>query len=191
MGKIALTELMSLDGVMQSPGHADVPFKYRGWAVDFDTGPEADRFKLEEAQNAEALLLGRVTYEAMQAFWPTAEGEFADRLNELPKYIVSSTLMDTQWNATVLGDDWPEVVARLRKELDGEVLVYGSRRLSQALIGMGLVDELRLLVYPMVLGAGDRLFGETQDKIALRLVESRPFGGGVVSMIYAPATADG
>ena len=85
MGKIALTELMSLDGVMQSPGHADVPFKYRGWAVDFDAGPEADRFKLEEAQNAEALLLGRVTYEAMQAFWPTAEGEFADRLNEMPK----------------------------------------------------------------------------------------------------------
>lgn len=191
MGKIALTELMSLDGVMQSPGHADVPFKYRGWAVDFDAGPEADRFKLEEAQNAEALLLGRVTYEAMQAFWPTAEGEFADRLNELPKYVVSSTLTDLPWNATVLGDDWREVVARLRKELDGEILVYGSRRLSQALIGMGLVDELRLQVYPMVLGAGDRLFGETQDKIALRLVESRPFGAGVVSMIYAPATAAG
>jgi dihydrofolate reductase len=192
MGKIALTQLTSLDGVMQSPGHTDVPFKYRGWAVDFDAGPEADRFKLEEAQNAEALLLGRVTYEAMQAFWPTAEGELADRLNELPKYVVSSsTLTDPPWNATVLGDDWPEVVARLRKELDGEILVYGSRRLSQALIGMGLADELRLLVYPMVLGAGDRLFGETQDKIALRLVESRPFGGGVVSMIYAPATADG
>ena len=86
--------------------------------------------------------------------------------------------------------DWPEEVARLRKELDGEVLVYGSRRLSQALIRMGLVDEVRLLVYPMVLGAGDRLFGQTQDKIALRLVESRPLGGGVVSMIYAPATAD-
>jgi dihydrofolate reductase len=191
MGKIALTELMSLDGVMQSPGHADVPFKYRGWAVDFDGGPEADRFKLEEAQNAEALLLGRVTYEAMQAFWPTAEGEFADRLNELPKYVVSSTLTDPSWNATVLGDDWREEVARLRKELDGEIVVYGSRRLSQALIGMGLVDELRLQVYPMVLGAGDRLFGETQDKIALRLVESRPFEGGVVSMIYAPATAAG
>jgi dihydrofolate reductase len=191
MGKIALTQLTSLDGVMQSPGHTDVPFKYRGWAVDFDAGPEADRFKLEEAQNAEALLLGRVTYEAMQAFWPTAEGEFADRLNELPKYVVSSTLTEPLWNATVLGDDWPEVVTRLRKELDGEIVVYGSRRLSQALIGMGLVDELRLQVYPVLLGAGDRLFGETQDKIALRLVESRPFEGGVVSMIYAPAIADG
>jgi dihydrofolate reductase len=176
---------------MQSPGHGDVPFKYRGWAVDFDAGPEADRFKLEEAQNAEALLLGRVTYEAMQGFWPTAEGEFADRLNELPKYVVSSSLTDPPWNATVLGDDWAEEVSRLRKELDGEILVYGSRRLSQALIEMGLVDELRLLVYPMVLGVGDRLFGETKDKIALRLVESRPFGGGVVSMVYAPAIADG
>jgi dihydrofolate reductase len=187
MGKIALTQLTSLDGVMQSPGSTDVPFKYRGWAVDFDGGPEAARFKLEEAQNSEALLLGRVTYEAMHAFWPTAEGEFADRLNELPKYVVSSTLTDPPWNTTVLGDDWPEQVARLRKELDGEILVYGSRRLSQALIGMGLVDELRLHVYPVVLGAGDRLFGDTQDKIPLRLVESRPFEGGVVNMIYAPA----
>jgi dihydrofolate reductase len=191
MGKIALRENMSLDGVMQSPGPTDVPFKYRGWAVDFDGGPEVARILLGEAQHSEALLLGRVTYEAMQAFWPTAEGEFADRLNELPKYVVSSTLTDPPWNATVLGDDWPQEVARLRKQLDGEILVYGSRRLSQALIEFGLVDELRLLVYPLVLGAGDRLFGETQDKIALRLVESRPSDGGVVNMIYAPAMADG
>jgi dihydrofolate reductase len=191
MGKIALSQNISLDGVMQSPGSTDVPFKYRGWAVDFDAGPESDRFQLEQAQNAEALLLGRVTYEAMHAFWPTAEGEFADRLNEMPKYVVSSTLTDPPWNATVLGDDWLEEVARLRKELEGEIVVYGSRRLCWALIGMGLVDELRLLVYPLVLGAGDRLFGETEDKIPLRLVESRPLGGGVVSMIYAPAMADG
>jgi dihydrofolate reductase len=187
MGTIAVTQLTSLDGVMQSPGHTDVPFKHRGWAVDFDSGPEFEQFKLEEAQNAEALLLGRVTYEAMQAFWPTAEGEYADRLNEVPKYVVSSTLTDPPWNATVLGDDWPEDVARLREERDGEILVYGSRRLSQALIGMGIADELRLQVYPVVLGAGDRLFGESQDKLELRLVESRPFAGGVVSMIYAPA----
>jgi dihydrofolate reductase len=191
MGKIVLTQLTSVDGVMESPGSTDVPFKYRGWIMDFDAGPEGDRFKLEEAQNADALLLGRVTYEAMQAFWPTAEGEFADRLNELPKHVVSSTLTDPAWNATVMGDDWPEEVARLRKELDGDIVVYGSRRLSHALIGMGLVDELRLVVYPVVLGAGARLFGETQDKIPLRLVESRPFGGGVVNMIYAPATEDG
>jgi dihydrofolate reductase len=191
MGKIVLTELTSVDGVMQSPGTTDVPFKYKGWIMDFDVGPEGDRFKLEEAQNADALLLGRVTYEAMQAFWPTAQGEFADRLNELPKYVVSSTLTDPAWNATVLGGDWPEEVARLRKDLDGDLVVYGSRRISQALMGMGLVDEVRLMVYPVVLGAGDRLFGETQDKIPLRLVESRPFGEGVVNMIYARATADG
>jgi dihydrofolate reductase len=197
MGKIALSQNTSLDGVMQSPGPTDVPFKYRGWAVDFGGGPDGARFNyaeevgLEQAQNAEALLLGRVTYEAMQSFWPTAEGALADRLNELPKYVVSSTLTDPPWHATVLGDDWPEEVPRLRKELDGELLVYGSRRLSRALIEMGLVDELRLLVYPVVLGAGDRLFEETPDKIALRLVEARPLGGGVVSMIYAPATADG
>jgi dihydrofolate reductase len=191
VGKIAVSQNISLDGVMQSPGHTDVPFKYRGWAVDFDAGPESDRFQLEQAQNSEALLLGRVTYEAMQAFWPTAEGEFADRLNEMPKYVVSSTLTDPAWNATVLGDDWSGGVARLRKELDGEILVYGSRRLCHALIGTGLVDELRLLVYPLVLGTGDRLFGEMEDKVALHLVESRPFGGGLVGMIYASTTADG
>jgi dihydrofolate reductase len=191
MGRIVLTQLTSLDGVMQSPGTTDVPFKYRGWAVDFDSGPEAARFKLEEARNCEALLLGRVTYEAMQAFWPTAEGEFADRLNELPKYVVSSTLTDPSWNATVLRGDWPQRVARLRKELDGEILVYGSRRLSQALIESGLVDELRLQVYPLALGAGDRLFGHTRDKLPLRLVDAHPFEGGVVNLIYAPATADG
>ncbi len=176
---------------MQAPGSTDVPFKYRGWAVDFDAGREGGRSALESAQNAEALLLGRGTYEAMQAFWPTAEGELADRLNELPKYVVSSTLTEPPWNATVLGDDWLEEAARLRKELDGDIFVYGSRSLSRALIEMGLVDELRLLVYPVVLGAGDHLFGETQDKIPLRLVESRPLGGGVVGMVYIPATADG
>ena len=103
--------------------------------------------------------------------------------------MVSSTLTDPPWAATVLGDDWPQVAARLRRELDGDILVYGSRRLSQSLLEMGLVDELRLMVYPVVLGAGDRLFGDTQDKIRMRLLESRPLGDGVVTMIYAPATA--
>jgi dihydrofolate reductase len=191
MGRIALSQNISLDGVMQSPGHTDVPFRYRGWAVEFDAGPESERLQLEQAQTAEALLLGRVTYEAMYAFWPTAEGEFAARLNEMPKYVVSSTLTDPPWNAAVLGDDWLEEVARLRNELDGEILIYGSRRLSHALIERGLVDELRLLVYPVVLGAGDRLFKETQDKLPLRLVESRPFEGGLVNMTYAPAIANG
>jgi dihydrofolate reductase len=186
MGKIALSQNTSLDGVMQSPGPTDVPFKFRGWAVDFESS-ESGRFALESARSSEALLLGRVTYEAMEAFWPTAEGELAERLNELPKYVVSSTLADPGWNATVLGDDWLEQVARLRNELDGEILVYGSLRLSRTLIEEGIVDELRLLVYPLILGSGARLFDETQDKVALRLLESHPVEDGLVSMIYAPA----
>ena len=194
MGKIALSQSYSLDGVMQAPGGPDEDrrggFEHGGWAMDFDFN-YSEEVGLEQAQNAEALLLGRFTYETLQAYWPNAEGKLAERLNELPKYVVSSTLTDPAWNATVLVDDWPEEVARLRKELDGDIVVYGSRRLSQALIGMGLVDELRLMVGPVVLGSGARLFAETQDKIPLRLVESRPLGGGVVSMIYAPAMADG
>jgi dihydrofolate reductase len=194
MGKIALSQSYSLDGVMQAPGGPDEDrrggFEHGGWAMDFDYN-YGQGVGLEQAQNSEALLLGRVTYETLQGYWPKAEGKLADRLNELPKYVVSSTLTDPAWNATVLGDDWPEEVARLRKELDGDIVVYGSRRLSQALIEMGLVDELRLMVCPVVLGAGARLFAETHDKITLRLVESRPLGGGVVNMIYAPATTDG
>ena len=191
MGSIAVSESVSLDGVMQSPGPNDVPFKYRGWAVDHHA--EGDRFDyegdigLEHAQKADALLLGRVTYEAMQSFWPTAEGPLAGRLNELPKHVVSSTLTDPAWNATVLGGDRPEEVTRLRETLDGDLLVYGSRRLARALIEIGLVDELRLMIYPLVLGTGDRLFDETEDKIPLNLVESRPLGAGVISVTYAPA----
>ena len=194
MGKIALSQSYSLDGVMQAPGGPDEDrrggFEHGGWAMDFDFN-YGEGVGLEQVQNSEALLLGRVTYEIMQAYWPKAEGELADRLNELPKYVVSSTLTNPTWNATVLGEDWPEEVARLRNELKGDIVVYGSGRLSQALMDRGLVDELRLMVYPVVLGSGDRLFGETQDKIPLRLVESRPLGDGVVNMIYAPAMADG
>ena len=196
MGKIVLSQNTTLDGVMQSPGPTDVPFKYRGWAVDFATSTEGagfnqEQIQLEQAQSYEAVLLGRVTYEAMRAFWPTAEGELADRLRELPKYVVSSTLTDPSWNSTVLAGDWPEEVARFREELDGDIVVYGSRRLSHALIGLGLVDEMRLMVYPLALGAGDRLFEDMEDKINLDLVESRPLGGGVLSMIYALAKANG
>ncbi len=190
MGNIVLSQNVSLDGVMQSPGPTDVPFKHRGWAVDFDFDFEGE-VGLEQAQSYEAILLGRVTYEAMQAFWPTAEGELADKLNELPKYVVSSTLTKPAWNATVLGNNWREEVARLCEELDGDIVVYGSRRLSRALIGMGLVDQVRLLIYPLALGTGDRLFDDMEDKLPLRLVESRALGGGVVSMIYAPERADG
>ena len=191
MGKVVVAQNVSVDGVMQSPGTTDVPFKYRGWVLDFDVGSEGARSMLEEAQKADALLLGRITYEAMQAFWPTAQGEMADRLNELPKYVVSSTLTDPPANATVLGADWSDEVARLRKQLDGDLLVYGSRRLSRSLMDQGLVDEVRLLVYPLVLGTGERLFDDIPGKLPLRLVDSRPFGDGVVRMAYAPVATDG
>jgi dihydrofolate reductase len=186
MAKVVLSLNVSLDMVMQSPGPNDVPFKYRGWAVDFDRGDDAGRFELESVQHATALLLGRVTYEAMQSFWPTADGELADKLNALPKFVVSSTLTKPSWNAKVLGDSWLDNLARLRKDLDGDIVVYGSRRLSRALLEGGLVDELRLLVYPLVLGAGERLFGDTDDKISLRLLRTHPYKGGVVGMFYAP-----
>jgi dihydrofolate reductase len=196
MGKIALSLNISLDGVMQTDGKmqtgpSDVPFKYESWEVDFGRDSDFDyagEIGIEQVQNADAILLGRVTYEIFESYWPTAEGALADRINQVPKYVVSSTLTDTAWNATVLGDGWPDEVARLRKELDGDILVYGSRRLCRGLIERGLVDELRLLVAPLVLGAGGRLFEETDEKIPLRLVEARPLGGDVVHMIYAPAT---
>jgi dihydrofolate reductase len=184
---IAVSQSLSLDGVMQSPGPNDVPFRYRGWAMEFDLGSEGERFHLAQAQHADALLLGRVTYEAMHSYWPTAEGAFADRLNELPKYVVSSTLTDPSWNVTVLGEDWRDEVAGLRKQLHGDLLLYGSRRLVHELLEMGLVDELRLSIYPVVLGAGDRLFGERQNEIPARLVETRQLGDGVVLMVHALA----
>ena len=193
MGKIALSQSYSLDGVMQAPGGPDEDrsggFEHGGWAMGYDFN-YGGGVGLEQARSADALLLGRVTFQILEAYWPNAEGPLAERINELPKYVVSSTLTDPGWNATVLGEDWPERVAGLRQELDGDVVVYGSRRLSQALIERGLVDELRLMVYPVVLGSGGRLFGEMQDKVPLRLVESRPLGDGVVSMVYAPAAAD-
>jgi dihydrofolate reductase len=190
MGKIALSQSYSLDGVMQAPGAPDEDrrggFEHGGWAMGYDFN-YGEGLGLEQAQNAEALLLGRVTYEILEAYWPKAEGKLADRLNELPKYVVSSTLTDPRWNATILGEDWPEEVARLRNELEGDIVVFGSRLLSQALIERGLVDELRLMVYPVVLGSGGRLFAETEDKLPLRLVEARPLGDGVVSMVLTPA----
>lgn len=190
MGKVIISENASLDAVMQSPGPTDVPFKYRGWAVDFGRGPDGtfDFEKdagLPQLQAAGALLLGRVTFEAMQASWPKADGALADKLNALPKYVVSSTLTKPGWNATVLGDDWLRDVAKLRKELTGDIIVYGSLRLARTLIANGLADELSLLVYPLLLGAGARLFEETDDKIPLQLIKSRALGGGVMLTTYA------
>jgi dihydrofolate reductase len=186
MGRIVVTEFVSLDGVMQAPGGED--FKYPGWSFEFDRGEDGNQFKLDEALEAEALLIGRVTYESFAGAWPSREGEFADKFNNMPKYLVSSTITDPDWNnTTVLEGDVVEAVTKLRQEVDGDIQVPGSRRLVQELIEHDLVDELHLMVFPVVLGTGDRVFGETTDKKTMRLKESRTVGEGILVLIYERA----
>jgi dihydrofolate reductase len=187
MGRIVVTEFVSLDGVMEDPGGSE-SFKYGGWTFEINRGEEGDKFKLDEAFASEALLLGRVTYEGFAAAWPSREGEFADKFNSMPKYVVSSTLADPEWNnSTVLKGDIGDEVAKLKQEQDGDIVVHGSARLAQTLIEQDLVDELRLMVFPVVLGSGKRLFGETSGKKSLRLVDSKVVGDGVAILIYEPA----
>ena len=187
MGKIVVTEFVSLDGVMEDPGGSE-SYKYGGWTFEIARGEEGDKFKLDEAFSSQALLLGRVTYEGFAAAWPSREGEFADKFNSMPKYVVSSTLEEPEWNnSTVLKGDVPVEVAKLKQEKDGEIVVHGSARLVETLIEHDLVDEFRLMVFPLVLGSGKRLFGETSDKKPLRLVDSKTVGDGVAILIYEPA----
>ena len=189
MGKIVVTEFVSLDGVMEDPGGSE-DFKYGGWSFEFARGDEGDKFKLDEALEAEALLLGRVTYEGFAAAWPSRSGEFADKFNNMPKYVVSSTLDEPDWNnTTVLEGDVAEAVSKLKQDHDGDVVVHGSAQLVQALLEHDLVDELRLMVFPVVLGSGKRLFGETTDKKTLQLADSKTVGDGVAILIHRPATA--
>jgi dihydrofolate reductase len=186
MGRIVVTEFVSLDGVMQAPGGED--FKYKGWSFEFDRGDDGNKFKLDEALDSEALLIGRVTYESFAGAWPSREGEFADKFNSMPKYVVSSTLEDPDWNnTTVLKGDVLEEVSKLKKDVDGDIYVHGSRRLVQTLLENDLVDELHLMVFPVVLGTGDRVFGETSDKKTMKLIESKPVGPeGVLVLTYQP-----
>jgi dihydrofolate reductase len=186
MGRIVVTEFVSLDGVMQAPGGED--FKYKGWSFEFDRGDDGNKFKLDEALDSEALLIGRVTYESFAGAWPSREGEFADKFNSMPKYVVSSTLEDPDWNnTTVLKGDVVEEVSKLKKDVDGDIYVHGSRRLVQTLLENDLVDELHLMVFPVVLGTGDRVFGETSDKKTMKLIESKPVGPeGVLVLTYQP-----
>jgi len=187
MGRIVVTEFVSLDGVMEDPGGSE-DFKHGGWSFEIDRGEEGDKFKLDEALEAEALLLGRVTYEGFAAAWPSREGEFADKFNSMPKYVVSSTLDEAQWNnSTVLKGDVVEEVSKLRQGHDGDIVVHGSARLVQTLVENDLVDELRLMVFPVVLGSGKRVFGETSDRKRLRLADSKTVGDGVAILIYEPA----
>jgi dihydrofolate reductase len=187
MGKIVATAYVSLDGVVEAPGgHED--FEHAGWTFEIDRGEEFEKFKLYETLDSEALLLGRVTYEIFAASWPSMEGQVADKLNAMPKYVVSSTLENPEWNnSTVLEGDVVEAVSRLRHELDGEIVVHGSPRLTQTLLEHDLVDELRMMVFPVVLGRGKRLFGETSDKKRLRLTDSKVVGDGIAILVYEPA----
>jgi dihydrofolate reductase len=188
MGRIVVTEFVSLDGVVEDPGGSE-DFKYGGWSFEFNRGPEGDGFKLDETRASAAMLLGRVTYEGFAEAWPSREGEFADIMNALPKHVVSSTLEHPEWtNTTVIEpDDLVGAVSELKRDADGDVVVHGSARLAQTLIEQDLVDELRLMVFPVILGAGKRLFGDPGEKKTLRLVDSKVVGDGVVILTYSRA----
>ena len=184
MGRIVVTEFISLDGVIEAPGGGE-DYKYGGWTFEIDRGDEGGQFKLDETMSSAALLLGRRTYEGFAAAWPERDGEFADKFNSMPKYVVSSTLRDPEWtNSTVLSGDVVDQITKLKKEQDGDIVVHGSARLVQSLIENDLVDELRLMVFPVVLGTGKRLFGETTDKKRLRLSSSTVVGDGVAIQVY-------
>jgi dihydrofolate reductase len=187
MGRLVVTEFLSLDGVMEGPG-GDNDFVRGAWSFEFDRGKEGEEFKTDETMGADALLLGRRTYEGFAAAWPGRQGEFADKFNTMPKYVVSSTLSDPSWtNTTVLSGDAAEEVARLKDEQDLHLIVHGSGQLARALIKADLVDELRLMVFPVVLGTGMRLFGKTDDAKRLKLVRSEAVGDGVLTLVYEKA----
>jgi dihydrofolate reductase len=189
MGRIVVTEFVSLDGVIEAPGGGE-DYRHGGWTFEIERGEEGDRFKLDELVEAEAQLLGRVTYEGFAAAWPTMEDDagFAEKMNSMPKYVFSSTLESADWeNSTILSGDFAEEVAKLKAEVDGVILVAGSAQLVQGLIEHDLIDELRLMVFPVALGSGKRLFGETEDKKPLKLVDSQTLGDGIALLIYERA----
>jgi dihydrofolate reductase len=178
MSKLVVSEFVTLVGVMEDPGGAE-GFDRGGWAFKFERGPEGDKFKLDEVLAAGALLLGRKTYEGFAAVWPTVTDEvgFAEKMNTMPKYVVSTTLADPEWNnSTVIKSDVAAEVARLKEEAGGDILVAGSGQLVETLMQHDLVDEFRLMVFPVVLGSGKRLFPDGADTTAFRLVEARPAG---------------
>jgi dihydrofolate reductase len=202
MGKIVVSQLVSVDGVSDDPAGVE-GFKRGGWTFELDSdgervdlrGEEGEEFHLAETRDSAALLLGRKTYEVFAAVWPLQhERPFAANLNSMPKYVVSSTLEDAEWNnSTVLSGEVTEEVERLKREIDGQILVYGSTELVQTLFEHGLVDELRLMVHPVLVGAGKRLFGETSDWKPMRLVDTMTVGDGVAILTYelAPQAAGG
>lgn len=194
MGDLVVTEFASMDGVMQAPGGED--FKYKGWSFEFDRGEDGNNFKLQEVLDAKAHLLGRITYESFAGAWPEREGdpqmgEFAVKLGDDPKYVVSSTLKDPEWRNTTVIDgsgDVPAEVEKLKGEIDGPILISGSRRLVQELLENDRVDEIRLMVFPVVLGIGDRVFGKFSARRNWKLAEANPVGpDGVLTLVYRRA----
>jgi dihydrofolate reductase len=184
MGKIVISDNVTLDGVVQDPA-GDEGFRVGGWVGLIKDRPQLNKLALDEALGAEALLLGRRSYEWLAKRWPSRSGELADRLNSLPKYVVSSTLEDPAWhNSSVLKGDAVDEVSKLKQELDGEIVVPASFQLIRTLIEHDLADELRLKVFPVVLGAGERLFGETSDSKPMRLLDTRTVEGDIVLLTY-------
>jgi dihydrofolate reductase len=189
MGKVIVSQFITVDGVVEDPGGSE-DSKYGGWAFKFNRGDDGDKFKLDELMDAEALLLGRITYEGFAEAWPSREGDFADKFNGMAKYVVSSTLSDPDWNnSTVIAPaELAEGVGRLKSEIDGDILVNGSVQLVEALVEEGLVDELRLMVFPTLVGGGKRAFGATSSQRTLRLADSKTVGpDGVFILTYVPA----
>jgi dihydrofolate reductase len=176
MGKLVVTEFVSVDGVFEDPGGSG-GYEHRAWTSEYDRGDDGNKFKLDELMEAEVHLLGRVTYEEFAAAWPSREGEFADRLNSAKKVVVSTTLTDPQWqNTTAISNDVSGRIAKLKADTEGVILVAGSSTLVGTLLEHDLVDELRLMVFPTILGRGKRLFPDGIDRLKLGLVEARTVG---------------
>jgi dihydrofolate reductase len=174
MAKVVVSEFITLDGVIEGPGPEGSGFDREGWTLAFDRGRIGNEFKLDEVMAAGALLLGRVTYEGFARAWPAMEGadEFAEKMNSMPKYVVSTTLESAEWsNSTIIRDDLPGELARLKQEIDGDILINGSAQLVQSLIELDLIDEFRLMVFPVVLGGGKRLFADSPESHIQQLVD--------------------
>jgi dihydrofolate reductase len=184
MGRIVVTEFISLDGVIEAPGGGE-GFKHDGWSFEFDRGDEGNQFKLDETRASAALLLGRRTYEGFAAAWPSRTDDvgFADKFNSMPKYVVSTTLENPEWTNTTVVKDLAGV-AKLKDDVEGEIVVHGSATLVQGLLENDLVDELRLMVFPVVLGTGKRLWGETSDKKRFTLADAKTVGEGVAILTF-------
>ncbi|SRR5712691_7600126 len=190
MGKVVVTEFITLDGVIQAPGGGE-GFEHDGWSFKFDRGDDGNKFKVDELQAADAQLLGRVTYQGFARAWPNMGGDpFGDKMNSMPKYVVSSTLADADasWtNSTVIRDDVVNQIAWLKDKVEGDILVAGSAKLVQFLADHDLVDEYRLMVFPVALGTGKRLFADLKAPTTLRLVDTRSVGpDGVMILTYQP-----